>query len=63
MGSCLIRGNTQDNSIQFQEFAIQVTESLGFLGSPGGVILRVEIQHHMFAFKILKRHFFTIRIR
>jgi len=63
MGSCLIRGNPQDNGIQFQEFAIQVTESLGFLGSPGSVILWVEIQHHMLAFKILKRHFYSIRIR
>lgn len=63
MGSCRIWGNTQNDGIQFQEFAVQVTESLGFLGSPGGVVLRVEIQHHMFALEIFKGHNFTIRIR
>ena len=50
MRSFLVRGDTQDDGIQFQEFAIQVTESLGFLGSPGGIVFGVEIEHHPFAF-------------
>ena len=52
MGCFLVRGDTQDDGIQFQEFAIQVTESLGFLGSPGGVVLGVEIDDQVFPGKI-----------
>jgi hypothetical protein len=63
MGRFLIRGDAQDDGIQFQEFAIQVTESLGFLGSPGGIVFRVEIEHHPFAFKILQSHYVAVRIR
>jgi hypothetical protein len=53
MGCFIVRGNSQDNRIEFLEFAVNVTESLGFLGSPGGVILGIKIDNDVFAFEIL----------
>ena len=53
MGCFIVGGYSQDNRIEFLEFAINVTESLGFLGSPGCVVLGIKIDDHVFAFEIL----------
>jgi len=53
MGCFIVGGNSQDNRIEFLEFAINVTESLGFLGSPGGIILGIKVDDNVFAPEIL----------
>ena len=58
-----IRRDTQDDGFQFQEFAIQVTESLGFLRSPGCIVLWVKVNDHMFTLKVFQSHHFAVRIR
>jgi hypothetical protein len=53
MGSFIVRGNPQDSRIEFLEFAVNVTESLGFLGSPGGVVLGIKVDDDVLAPEIL----------
>ena len=54
MGSCTVGGDPQHHRVEFLEFAIQVTESLGFFSSPGGVVFRVEIDDQIFSLKVLQ---------
>ena len=63
MGCCLVRGDAQNDGIQFQEFAVQVTESLGLLGSPGCIVFGVEIKHNVFPLKILQCLYVAVCIR
>ena len=49
MGCFIVRGNSQDSRFDFLEFAVNVTESLGFLGSPGGVVLGVKVDDDVLA--------------
>lgn len=53
MGCFVVGGNSQDKRIEFLEFAIKVTESLGFFGSPGGVILGIKVHDDVFAPEVL----------
>ena len=53
MRGFIVRGYSQDNRIEFLEFAVNVTESLGFFGSPGGVVLGIKVDDDVFALKIL----------
>jgi len=53
MGCFVVRGNSQDSRIEFLEFAVNVTESLGFLGSPGSVILWIKVDDDVPAPEIL----------
>jgi hypothetical protein len=53
MGCLIVGGNSQDNRIESLEFAINVTESLGFLGSPGGVILGIKVHDDVSAPEVL----------
>jgi len=48
----IVRGNSQNNRIEFLEFAENVTESLGFLGSPGGVVFGIKIDDDVPAFEV-----------
>ena len=52
MGCFIVRGNSQDSRIEFLEFAVNVTESLGFLGSPGGVVLGIKVDDDILALEI-----------
>jgi hypothetical protein len=52
MRGFIVRGYSQDNRIEFLEFAVNVTESLGFLGSPGGVVLGIKVDDDVFALEI-----------
>ena len=49
----IVWGNSQNSRIEFLEFAINITESLGFLGSPGGIILGVKVDDDVFAPEII----------
>ena len=49
-----VRGDSQNYGIEFSEFAIYVTESLGFLGSPRRVIFGIEVNDDIFTFEILQ---------
>ncbi len=62
VGCPAIRGDTQYDRIEFLEFAIHVTESLGFLGSPGGVIFGIKIDDEVFALEIFQGHLFPVGI-
>ena len=62
MGSLAVRGDTQNDRFEFLEFAIDVTESLGLLSSPGGVVFGIKIDDDIFSSKILQRHLFTVGI-
>ena len=53
VGCFVVRGNAQDSRIEFLEFAVNVTESLGFLGSPGGVVLGIKVDDNVLASEIL----------
>ena len=53
MGCFVVRGNAQDSRIEFLEFAVNVTESLGFLGSPGGVVLGIKVDDDVSASEVL----------
>ena len=53
VGGLHVRGNTQNNDIQFQEFAVQVTESLGFFGSAGCVVFGIEVEDDVFPAEVL----------
>jgi hypothetical protein len=54
VGCFTVRGNSQYNRVEFLEFAVYVTESLGFLGSPGGVVFGIKIDNDVFAPEILE---------
>jgi hypothetical protein len=47
-------GNSQYDSIEFLEFAIDVTESLGLLGSPRGVVFGIKVNDDVFASESLQ---------
>ena len=49
----IVGGNSHDSRIEFLEFAVNVTESLGFFGSPGGVVLGIEVDDEVFPLEIL----------
>ena len=49
MGCFVVGGDPQDNRIEFLEFAIQVTESLGFPGSPRCVVLGIKVKDDDFS--------------
>jgi len=57
-----VGGDTQNDRFEFLEFAIDVTESLGLFGSPGGVVFGIKIDDNLFAPEILQRHFFPVGI-
>ena len=48
----IVRGNSQNHRVEFLEFAIQFTESLGLFGSPGSVVFRVKVDDDVFALEI-----------
>ncbi len=62
MGRFAVGGNAQHHCVEFLEFAIQVTESLGFLGSPGGVVLGIEIDNQILALEVFQRDVVSILI-
>ena len=53
MGRFAVGGNAQHHRVKFLEFAIQVTESLGFLGSPGSVVFRIKVDDQVFTLEVL----------
>jgi len=53
MGCFIVRGNSQDSRIEFLEFAVNVTESLGFLGSPGSIVFGIKVDDDVPASEIL----------
>mgnify|MGYP006899816721 CR=1 FL=1 len=58
-----VRRNTQNDDVFFLEFTHQVTESLGFLGSPGCVVLGVKKQDDIFALEVFQGHLVAVLIR
>ena len=54
VGCFTIRGNSRYNRVEFLEFAVYLTESLGLLGSPGGVVFGIKIDNDVFAAEILE---------
>lgn len=48
-----VGGNAHNGRIEFQEFAVKVTESLGFLLSPGGIVFWIKVKYEIFTFNIL----------
>ena len=63
VGRLAVGRNPQYDCIKFLEFAIKVTESLGFLGSPGSIVFGIEVENDVFALEILQRHFFAVFVR
>jgi hypothetical protein len=47
-----VRGNPQDDRVEFLEFAVYVTESLGLLDSPGSVVFGIKVDDDVFALEI-----------
>jgi hypothetical protein len=63
MRGLIVRRDTQDNNVTFLEFAIQVTESLGFLGSAGSIVLGVKVNKYIFALEVLQCYLVSVRVR
>ena len=58
-----VRRNTQNDDVSFLEFTHQVTEFLGFLGSPGRVVLGVKEQDDVFTPEVFQGHLVAVLIR
>ena len=54
VGGLTVRRDAQNYDIKFLEFAIYLTESLGFLGSPGCIVFGIKVNDDMLAFEILQ---------
>ncbi len=48
--------------VEFLEFAVHVTESLGLLGSAGGVVFGIEVDDEIFSLEIFQSDNVAIRI-
>jgi len=57
-----VRRNTQNDDVFFLEFSHQVTESLGFAGSPGCVVLGIKEQDDVFSPEVFQGHLVAVLI-
>lgn len=62
VGGLVVRRNAENDGVAVLEFTQKVTESLGFLGSPGGVVFGIKIENHVFPREILQGNLFAVLI-
>ena len=56
MGLRVVRRDPEHHGTTLAQFAPQVSKSAGFLGAAGRVVLRIEVDDHVFAPKIRERN-------